>query len=147
MFASFASDTLYFAGHIKANRSVSFQYYLRFAIAEDGTVTGYSLTDPKGPYETKTKIEGSYNKKKGVMKFREINVLRTKANSEDELCFVVASLKVKKSNFVGQTLTGKFTGTDSAGNIKCARGRIKLLNTVAIKAMQQRGKKKQKNSE
>ena len=48
---------------------------VRFAIAEDGTVTGYSLTDPKGPYETKTKIEGSYNKKKGVMKFREINVL------------------------------------------------------------------------
>ena len=81
------------------------------------------------------------------MKFKEMGVLRTKAGSEEELCFVVASLKVKKSNFTGQTLTGKFTGTDSGGNTKCAKGKIKLINTVAIKAMQERGRKKEQKTE
>jgi len=140
----FASDTLYFTGHIKARKSVSFRYLIRFAVDSANKVTGYSLTDPQGPYETKTKITGTFNPKKKSMTIEETTVLRTKAEAPGELCFVRAKLKGKRNNLVGETLTGKFTGFTPGSKTACAKGKIKLISTAPIKRMQKKEEEKEK---
>jgi len=140
----FASDTLYFTGHIKARKSVSFRYLIRFAVDSENNVTGYSLTDPQGPYETKTKIIGVFNPKKKSMTIEETTVLRTKAASQGDLCFVKARLKGKSNRLVGETLTGKFKGFNPNSKTVCAKGKIKLISAAAVKQMQRKEEEKEK---
>ena len=130
-----ALDTLYFVGNIKVSKKVSYKYNLRFVINADNTITGYSLSDPGGPNETKTKIAGTFDSINKVMNFEEKNVLRSSVNlKKNDLCFVRASLKFKKTRFL-EMLSGKFSGFDPNNTETCANGEIKLINTDRYKVI------------
>lgn len=129
-----AADTLYFKGKIKVAKSISYDYSLRFTITDKNQVTGYSLSDPGGPTETKTKITGTYDSVNSIMNFEEKSVLRSKVNLQKNfLCFVKASLKLKKTKLI-EELSGKFIGIEPGKTGQCASGEIKLINTNMVKA-------------
>jgi len=132
---SYASDTLYYAGNIKISKSVSYKYYLRFTISAENTINGYSLSDPGGPNETKTKIIGTYDSLNKIINFEEKTVLRSKVDlQKNDLCFVKASLKLKKNKLI-ETLSGEFIGTEPSKNTTCATGEIRLINTDKAKSI------------
>jgi hypothetical protein len=132
-FFSVAGDTLYYAGNIIVSNKLSYTYKLRFVIRPDRTLTGYSLTDSRGIYETKTKISGRYDSVQNVIYYEEHNVLRSKVDTlKNELCFVRATLVFKK-NKLTETLSGKFIGVRNGSPAPCGKGEIKLINTQRVK--------------
>lgn len=133
--ALYASDTLYFVGNINLSKKVSYKYIIRFTIGKDNKVVGYSLTDPKGNDEIKTRIVGTYDSATQTLDFQEQNILRTNIDKEkNDFCFVKASLKLKKDRFF-EVLVGNFTATQPGKTEPCAKGDIKIINTDRIKAI------------
>ena len=131
--ATLAADTLYFSGNIKVSKTVTYTYYLRFSINIENKLTGYSLTDPGGLNETKTRISGDYDSINKIITFQKNNVIRSKVDlNKNDLCFVRASLVLKKTKFF-ETLTGNFKGFASDKTTQCANGEIKLINTNKVK--------------
>ena len=129
----YAGDTLYFVGNINLAKKISYKYILRFTIGKDNKVTGYSLTDPRGNDEVKTKIIGNYDSIAKTINFEEQRILHTTIDVEkNDFCFVKATLKFKKDRFF-ETLSGKFVGTQPGKSTPCATGDIKLINTDKIK--------------
>lgn len=127
-----AADTLYFAGNIKISKKLSYKYNLRFIISDENKITGYSLSDPGGPNETKTKISGEFDSVNKVISYEEKAVLRSKVDMQkNDLCFVKASLKLKKSSLI-ETLSGQFVGTEPGKSSTCASGTIKMINTNKV---------------
>jgi hypothetical protein len=130
-----AADTLYFAGHIKVSKKVSYKYNLRFVISKDNKIVGYSLSDPGGPNETKTKITGTFDSTKMEMNYEEKNVLRSSVDlNKNDLCFVKASLKFKKTKLV-ETLAGDYSAFEPGKTEPCAKGTIKLVNTDKVRVI------------
>lgn len=128
-----AADTLYFKGRIKISKNLAYNYSLRFTISAKNQITGYSLSDPGGPTETKTKIYGTYDTVTHAFNFEEKSVLRSRVDLEKNfLCFVKATLTLKESKFV-QELSGKFIGIEPGKPGQCAAGEIKLINTSQVK--------------
>jgi hypothetical protein len=135
LFCSFAhaGDTLYYEGKIIISKKISYNYILRFTISPQNVLTGYSLTDARGPNETKTKILGTYDSLANTISYEEKTVLRSKVDlQQNDLCFVKATLKFSKPKFF-ETLTGKFTGMQPGKTSPCANGEIKLIDTKKAK--------------
>lgn len=131
----FASDTLYFVGSMKVSKKVSYSYNLRFIIENKNKIRGYSLSDLGGPNEVKTKIIGTFDISKMTVEYEEKDVLRSKVDlKKNDLCFVKASLKLKKSKLL-ETLSGKFTAFEPGKKEPCASGEVKLINTDRIKVL------------
>ena len=128
-----AADTLYFKGRIKVSKNVAYNYSLRFTINAKNQITGYSLSDPGGPTETKTKIYGTYDSVTNAFNYEEKSVLRSRVDlQKNYLCFVKATLTLKKSKML-EELSGKFIGIEPGKTTQCAIGEIKLINTDKIK--------------
>lgn len=132
---SIATDTLYFAGSIKITKSIAYKYILRFTIDKENQLHGYSLSDPGGPSETKTKISGSFDSVKKTISFQENIVLRSKVDlKSNDLCFVRATLVLNKNKLV-ETLAGNFSGFKIDKVTECADGKINLINTDRAKVI------------
>ena len=132
---SIATDTLYFAGSIKITKSIAYKYFLRFTIDKENQLHGYSLSDPGGPSETKTKISGSFDSVKKTISFQENIVLRSKVDlKSNDLCFVRATLVLNKNKLV-ETLAGNFSGFKIDKVTECANGKINLINTDRAKVI------------
>ena len=132
---SIATDTLYFAGSIKITKSIAYKYFLRFTIDKENQLHGYSLSDPGGPSETKTKISGSFDSVKKTISFQENIVLRSKVDlKSNDLCFVRATLLLNKNKLV-ETLAGNFSGFKIDKVTECANGKINLINTDRAKVI------------
>ena len=132
---SIATDTLYFAGSIKITKSIAYKYFLRFTIDKENQLHGYSLSDPGGPSETKTKISGSFDSVKKTISFQENIVLRSKVDlKSNDLCFVRATLLLNKNKLV-ETLAGNFSGFKIDKVTECADGKINLINTDRAKVI------------
>ena len=130
-----AADTLYFVGNIKVSKKISYKYNLRFVINTGNKITGYSLSDPGGANETKTKISGTYDSLNKTISYEETSVLRSKVDMQkNDLCFVKATLKFKKTRLL-ETLTGNFTGIEPGKVAPCASGEVKLINTDRYKVI------------
>lgn len=145
------SDTLYYVGHIKVSKNISYKYIMRFAIAQDNSITGYSLTDPGGMYETKMKITGTFDSSNWTLAFEEKSLLRTRVDIDNgEMCYIKATLNFGGNKYA-ETLSGKFTGNGPGKTEPCAKGEIKLLNTARAKAimteMEEKDKKKEEKKE
>lgn len=125
-------DTLYYLGTVKVSKKVSYKYAIRFFIDDNNNVSGYSLTDPGGKYETKTKIIGSYDSTANAISFFEKKILRSKVDtSRRDLCFMSAKLVFRKINGL-EVLSGDFTGTNPKRNSNCGKGIIQLINTQKV---------------
>jgi len=130
-----AADTLYFAGNIVISKKLSYSYLLRFTINPLNEVTGYSLTDAKGPNETKTKISGTYDSTNNTLTYEETSVLRSKVDlQKEDLNFVHATLKLKHNKFI-ETLAGNFTAMQPGKTLPTGSGEIKLINTDRVKRL------------
>jgi hypothetical protein len=126
-------DTLYYVGNIKISKKTSYSYKLRFVISANNSVTGYSLTDAGGLYETKNKIIGKFDSIANTLYFEEQKVLRSRVDTaKSGLCFIQATLKFKKDKMF-ETLAGKFIGVEPNKSSPCGSGEIKLINTKKIK--------------
>ncbi len=130
-----AADTLYFVGHIKISTSVSYKYNLRFVINNENKLVGYSLSDPGGANEVKTKITGIYDSVRKTISYEEKSILRSSVDlKKNDLCFVKATLKFKKTKLI-ETLSGKFTASEPDKNTPCASGEVRLINTDRYKTI------------
>lgn len=128
------TDTLYYRGHVNVGKKVSYKYNLRFVINADNSISGYSLTDAGGLFETKTRIIGSFNKDNNSISFTENKVLRSKVDTiKGGLCYIKATLAFKKDKLFETTLTGNYTGINPKDNSTCGNGEIKLINTQKVK--------------
>jgi hypothetical protein len=142
-----ASDTLYYVGNIKVAKNISYKYIMRFVIAADNSIAGYSLTDPGGMYETKMKITGTFDSLKWTLAYEEKSVLRTRADiNNGEMCYIKATLNFGGNKYA-ETLAGKFTGIGSGKTEPCAEGEIKLLNTERAKRIMADLEEKDKKKE
>ena len=131
--SSSAGDTLYFKGTIKIAKNLTYNYSLRFTVSKNNQITGYSLSDPGGFTETKTKIYGTFDSVTSILNFEEKSVLRSRVDlQKNYLCFVKAKLTLKKVKLI-EMLSGKFIGTEPGSTTQCATGEIKLINTDMVK--------------
>ncbi|WP_044398459.1 hypothetical protein [Lacinutrix sp. Hel_I_90] len=122
-----AQESHEFVGVIKLNDSslISLKIMLK---AEEGKISGYTLTDLGGEHETKSSITGFYNEDDNVLVFKELATVYTKSPvSEADFCymnFTSDNYRLGKSN----KLTGKFKGL-FPDNTVCINGEL-LLSTV-----------------
>jgi len=95
----------------------------------NGAISGYSITDLGGKYETKTVIKGLLNKKNGKISFNETKIISTKyKQDESNLCFVNAKCALK--NVDKKTLiTGNFNGFYLKDKQLCASGKVMLVSS------------------
>jgi hypothetical protein len=130
---STAKDTLYYVGNIKVSKKTTYSYKLRFVIHDNNSITGYSLTDAGGIYETKTRITGKFDSIANTIYFEEQKVLRSRVDTvKSGLCFIQATLKFTKDKLF-EKLSGKFVGKEPNKASICGKGEIKLVNTKKIK--------------
>lgn len=114
-----------FIGVLTLEDNSLYSYQIEFNIYGD-KVKGYSYTDLKGPNETKSKINGIYNKKTKKISFKESEILYTKSDAESEIfCFIniEGTLKLKSKKTI---LKGKLVGLYN-DNEPCAKGEITLI--------------------
>jgi hypothetical protein len=95
----------------------------------NGKITGYSITDLGGKYETKTAIVGLINKKNGNITFNETKIISTKyKQDESNLCFVNAKCTLR-NNAKKAMITGSFNGYYLKNKQICATGKVMLVSS------------------
>ncbi|HLN94691.1 MAG TPA: hypothetical protein VK183_03580 [Flavobacterium sp.] len=128
---SFSQSENQFIGALKLNDSSFISYRILFE-ETNGVVTGFSVTDFGGPHETKSKITGSYDKKKGVIRFKESGIVYTKSQvNRYDFCFVTFSGKLSKLKNA-KSLKGQFKGVYSDGS-SCIDGELAMTSYEKIK--------------
>ena len=114
-----------YIGVIVLESKILYSYKIDFNIEKD-SIKGYSYTDLGGSNETKSILEGIYDKKTNDINFVERDILYTKSKiNGDEFCFIKleGKLKIKKTKSI---LNADFIGY-YPDNTKCGNGRIRLL--------------------
>lgn len=120
-----------FVGTLSVKGGAAYSYKLQLSDS-DGVLQGYSITDIKGPNETKAAIKGAVNAAKNQITFRETKILSTKAGSgQQDFCFVQGRLKMTKVK--GTTLLkGTYTGVQADKQTPCGSGRLVLFSAQDI---------------
>lgn len=120
-----------FIGALKLNDSAFISYRLQFTEA-NGVVSGFSVTDFGGPHETKSKIAGTYDKKKGTLSFKEKGIIYTKSQvNRYDFCFVTFSGKVSRLDNA-KSMKGNFKGIYSDGS-SCIDGELAMTSYDKVK--------------
>jgi hypothetical protein len=120
------NDTVTYFGTIKPQDNPAFTYKVRFVVNAQDSLVGFSICDVGGETETKSRIEGYFNRKKDSIYFKEVKVLRTKMPaSEVDFCLVNAKVKYKKSR-TRRSIWGTFEGTLENGSV-CAAGKLDIM--------------------
>ncbi|OYU81988.1 MAG: hypothetical protein CFE23_01410 [Flavobacterium sp. BFFFF1] len=133
-----------YMGALKLNDS-SFISYRVHLDESKGIISGYSITDIGGKYETKSKITGTFNKEKGEISFKEKGIIYTKSKvTQYDFCFV--NFKGKLSNIqTGKAVKGKFKGLYTDGK-ECISGELNLVNVAKIERQAVKLEKKVKKT-
>ena len=117
-----------FIGLIMVNDTIPITYRLNFEV-KDNIVTGTSLSDEQGNYETKSIIKGTYIDH--LFSFKETETLYTKASFENlDFCYISFNGDVKL-NKKSPLIEGEFKGLFS-DNVPCLNGSIKLRSLTEI---------------
>ena len=127
---SYCQTTNYeFIGSLLYNNMKEHVVYKVVFTEVNGAISGYSITDLGGKYETKTAIKGLLNKKNGKISFNETKIISTKyKQDESNLCFVNAKCALK--NVDKKTLiTGNFNGYYLKDKQLCASGKVMLISS------------------
>lgn len=119
-------DSTIYAGLIHLKPGGQYSYKLCLYDSGNNRLGGYSITDVRGKYETKTEIAAT-RLKNGVLQIQEQNVVYSKATNID-LCFIFTKLKEKTIRDVPM-LQGAFTGRRADGKTTCASGSITLFGS------------------
>ena len=132
-----AQEKYDYLGVIVLNDTLTMTYRLNVS-EKNGEVSGYSITDLGGKYETKSSVFGEYDKLNKVFSFRETQTIYTKTPLEPdyEFCYINTTIK----NFsLGRTkkVKTKFIGLFS-DNAECISGELFLSLTEKIEARMER---------
>ncbi len=108
-----------------------FPYKIQFTDT-NGTIKGYSVTDPQGPAETKSGIIGTINKNNKEITFKEISIVNTKSSEpRDSFCFIQAHLRVTTIKG-SKALKGHFETYRTDGKTSCGTGNIILFSAADV---------------
>jgi hypothetical protein len=116
-----------FLGSIILANNALYSYKLVFTESK-GIIKGYSITDIGGKYETKTKIEGTFNRNSGKLSYTEKQLVYTQYNkSVSNLCYLNVSGKLQRKKNKME-LMATYTGTYGQNGKQCDKGRLILLS-------------------
>lgn len=124
-----SSDEFY--GALRLSDSTVITYRINFTISK-GSLKGYSITDLGGKYETKSEIIGTYNEKDNLISFKEISLIYTKSDFQDDSFCNVHLEPTKFKHGKTKHFSGNFQGKFSDGTA-CINGEAFFNSTKNIK--------------
>ena len=134
-----------YAGSIILSDSTIYTFELNLIINKEN-ITGYSLTNYGTNSETKSSIEGTFDRTENVYEIIEKQIIYTKSKeSIKNFCHLRIDLS-EKGSYKSKRLEGEFIGYYD-NNKKCAEGKIILIKKEKLKKIEKKiNKKIQKSS-
>lgn len=133
-----------YAGSIILSDSTIYTFELNLIINKEN-ITGYSLTNYGTNSETKSSIEGTFDKTKNVYEIIEKQIIYTKSKeSIKNFCHLRIDLS-EKGSYKSKRLEGEFIGYYD-NNKKCAEGKIILFKKEKLKKIEKKINKRIKKS-
>ena len=127
----FGQNNNKYTGFIKIQDTLLIKYKLEF-IEDNGTISGFSLTDFGGAHETKSKIVGRYDKESKLLSFKEVEIIYTKSPvSLDAYDFCNVNFEPSKFKLGADKLSGDFKGRFSDGK-ECIDGELAMSSVEKI---------------
>lgn len=132
------SQKVELTGALIIGKSLTTVYQISYEINKDNTITGYSLSDLNGTYETKAKISGFYNPRKKTLSFTEKSIIRSKSKlSFNEFCLLSVKGKFTQKNNK-YVFSGNFSSRSLNNEVLCDSGTIYLATTQDIFELEQK---------
>ena len=127
----FGQNNNKYTGFIKIQDTLLIKYKLEF-IEDNGTISGFSLTDFGGAHETRSKIVGRYDKESKLLSFNEVEIIYTKSPvSLDAYDFCNVNFEPSKFKLGADKLSGDFKGRFSDGK-ECIDGELAMSSVEKI---------------
>ena len=131
-------------GSVILSDSTIYTFELNLIINKEN-ITGYSLTNYGTNSETKSSIEGTFDKTKNVYEIIEKQIIYTKSmESIKNFCHLRIDLS-EKGSYKSKRLEGEFIGYYD-NNKKCAEGKIILFKKEKLKKIEKKINKRIKKS-
>ena len=129
-----------YVGSIILSDSTIYTFELNLIINKEN-ITGYSLTNYGTNSETKSSIEGTFDKTKNEYEIIEKQIIYTKSKeSIKNFCHLRIDLS-EKGSYKSKRLEGEFIGYYD-NNKKCAEGKIILFKKEKLKKIEKKIKKR-----
>ena len=129
-----------YVGSIILSDSTTYTFELNLIINKEN-ITGYSLTNFGTNSETKSSIEGTFDKTKNEYEIIEKQIIYTKSKeSIKNFCHLRIDLS-EKGSYKSKRLEGEFIGYYD-NNKKCAEGKIILIKKEKLKKIEKKINKK-----
>ena len=129
-----------YVGSIILSDSTIYTFELNLIINKEN-ITGYSLTNSGTNSETKSSIEGTFDKTKNEYEIIEKQIIYTKSKeSIKNFCHLRIDLS-EKGSYKSKRLEGEFIGYYD-NNKKCAEGKIILIKKEKLKKIEKKINKK-----
>ena len=133
-----------YAGSIILSDSTIYTFELNLIINKEN-ISGYSLTNYGTNSETKSSIEGTFDKTENVYEIIEKQIIYTKSKeSIKNFCHLRIDL-IEKGSYKSKRLEGEFIGYYD-NNKKCAEGKIILFKKEKLKKIEKKINKRIKKS-
>ena len=133
-----------YVGSIILSDSTIYTFELNLIINKEN-IKGYSLTNYGTNSETKSSIEGTFNKTKNIYEIIEKQIIYTKSKeSIKNFCHLRIDLS-EKGSYKSKRLEGEFIGYYD-NNKKCAKGKIILFKKEKLKEIEKKINKRIKKS-
>ena len=133
-----------YVGSVILSDSTIYTFELNLIINKEN-ITGYSLTNYGTNSETKSSIEGTFDKTKNVYEIIEKQIIYTKSKeSIKNFCHLRIDLS-EKGSYKSKRLEGEFIGYYD-NNKKCAEGKIILFKKEKLKKIEKKINKRIKKS-
>ena len=134
-----------YVGSVILSDSTIYTFELNLIINKEN-ITGYSLTNYGTNSETKSSIEGTFDKTENVYEIIEKQIIYTKSKeSIKNFCHLRIDLS-EKGSYKSKRLEGEFIGYYD-NNKKCAEGKIILFKKEKLKKIEKKiNKRIKKNS-
>ena len=133
-----------YVGSVILSDSTIYTFELNLIINKEN-ITGYSLTNYGTNSETKSSIEGTFDKTKNVYEIIEKQIIYTKSKeSIKNFCHLRIDLS-EKGSYKSKRLEGEFIGYYD-NNKKCSEGKIILFKKEKLKKIEKKINKRIKKS-
>ena len=133
-----------YVGSVILSDSTIYTFELNLIINKEN-ISGYSLTNYGTNSETKSSIEGTFDKTENVYEIIEKQIIYTKSKeSIKNFCHLRIDL-IEKGSYKSKRLEGEFIGYYD-NNKKCAEGKIILFKKEKLKKIEKKINKRIKKS-
>ncbi len=125
-----------YVGSIILSDSTVYTFELNLII-KNNNISGYSITNSGTNIETKSSVEGTFDKTKNKYRIIEKQIIYTKSKENiEKFCHLVIDLS-EKGSFKSKRLEGEFIGYFDNKN-KCAQGKIFLIKKEKLKKIEKK---------